>query len=98
MDDNQWHLDKKVPIITIGSVIASTIGLTMYVASLEAGIANAQAAAESSEQKTIKLERKQEQDRKEILEALKDIRLEQRDRSNTLEKKMDQIILREIER
>jgi len=39
MDDDQWHLDKKVPISIIGAILIQTFGIGWWISGLTADVA-----------------------------------------------------------
>jgi len=56
MDDNAWHLDKKVPITLIGAILAQTFGFGVWAATLNARINDLERETPSNTAEFAKLE------------------------------------------
>ncbi len=60
LDDNSWHLDKKVPITLIGAILVQTFGFGVYAENLNNRIANLEHDTPSAHAEFVKLEEARE--------------------------------------
>ena len=56
VDDNAWHLDKKVPISLIGAILIQTFGFGVYAENLNNRIANLEQSNPTARAEFQKLE------------------------------------------